>query len=556
MQLNRSLAKIAKTILWVVILAVPAVISVVFLVRDGSPGATVTSASVKAGERVAGMAEIAAEVKKYTSDLPFPMPEIRLPAIPDRVCSIADYGAVGDSLTMNTEAIAKAINDCADKGGGRVTVPAGTWLTGPIALKSNIDLHLESGSSLSFSRNLQDYGFDVKQKKPDFARLITGSGLHDVAITGDGIINGSRDAWRPVKRFKLTPSQWSKLVKSGGFADEDTWWPYPEGKSLGNLDKRPELILLEKCTSVLVDGVTLVNSPFYALHVNKSEQAVIRRVKVNNDPSVQNGDGFDIRESKNVVIYQNTITAGDDGMAIGAGGTFKPGAPAATQNIVLADNTVFKGHAGFAIGSVVRQGVKNVSVRNETFIGTDTGLRFKSSIDRGNVVEGIYIENIRMKDIVNEAILFDMHYDHIGEGIVTPPAGALVPQYRNIRISNVTVDGAAQAVRMDGLAFMPLENIEMSDMILSAKSGFTANEAKNVRLRNVQVIPAAGPAFKLKDCLDFTLDRTPIPKGADTFIAIQGARSSGLQLLNTDTSALVQPFVFEEGASVAALTRK
>ncbi|MCC2687025.1 MAG: glycoside hydrolase family 28 protein, partial [Paenibacillaceae bacterium] len=244
-------------------------------------------------------------------------------------------------------------------------------------------------------------------------------------------------------------------MKSGGFADEDTWWPYPEGKTLGNLDKRPELILLQKCSYVLVDGVTLVNSPFYALHLNESDQAVIRQVKVNNDPSFQNGDGFDIRESKNVVIYKNMISAGDDGMAIGAGSTFKPGAPAATQNIVFADNTVFKGYAGFAIGSVVRQGVKNVSVRNETFIGTDIGLRFKSAIDRGNVVEGIYIENIRMKEIVNEAILFDMHYQHIGEGVETPPADALVPQYRNIRISHVKVDGAAQAVRMDGLGFMP-----------------------------------------------------------------------------------------------------
>jgi polygalacturonase len=556
MRLKQMVTKIAKTILWVAILSVPAAISLFFLVRGDAPGANVSSVSVKEDGRMAGLTEIAAEVKGYTTGLPFPMPEIRLPAIPDRVCSIVDYGAVGDSLTTNTEAFAKAIAACAADGGGRVVVPSGTWLTGPIVLKSNIELHLESGSLLLFSRNLQDYGFDIKQKEQNFARLISGNGLHDVAITGDGIINGNGDAWRPVKRSKLTPSQWSKLVKSGGFADDDTWWPYPEGKTLGNLDKRPELILLEKCAALLIDGVTLVNSPFYALHVNKSEHAVIRRVKVNNDPSFQNGDGFDIRESKNVVIYQNRITAGDDGMAIGAGGTFKPEAPAATQNIVLADNTVFKGHAGFAIGSVVRQGVKNVSVRNETFIGTDTGLRFKSAIDRGNVVEGIYIENIRMKDIVNEAILFDMHYQHIGEGVAAPPADALVPQYRNIRIHHVTVDGAAQAVRMDGLAFMPLQDIEMSDMVISAKTGFAANDAKNVRLRNVQVIPVTGPAFRLTDCLDFTLDRTPVPKGADTFLSIQGTKSSGIRLLNTDTSAIARPFVFEEGAISMALTVK
>jgi hypothetical protein len=223
---------------------------------------------------------------------------------------------------------------------------------------------------------------------------------------------------------------------------------------------------------------------------------------------------------------------------------------------VFADNTVFKGHAGFAIGSVVRQGVKNISVRNETFIGTDTGLRFKSAIDRGNVVEGIYIENIRMKDIVNEAILFDMHYQNIGEGIETSPADALVPQYRNIRISHVTVDGAAQAVRMDGLGFTPLQDIEMSDLVISAKTGFAANDAKNVQLRNVRIIPAAGPAFTLEDCRDFSLDHAPVHAGTDTFMAVRGAKSGGIQLLNTDTSALVRPFVFDGGASAAALIRK
>lgn len=160
------------------------------------------------------------ELQAYTSNLPFKMPELQLTSFPNKNFSILNYGGVGDGITENTDALTKAITDCSASGGGSVIVPSGVWLTGPITLRSNINLHLEKGALILFSPNRDEY-----KKGANNSSLITGSGLHNVAVTGDGLINGSGEAWRPVKKDKMTATQWKNLLSSGGVVSDDgTIW--------------------------------------------------------------------------------------------------------------------------------------------------------------------------------------------------------------------------------------------------------------------------------------------------------------------------------------------
>ena len=157
--------------------------------------------------------------------------EIKKTIFPDRDFIITDYGAVGDGISMNTEAINEAIRTCSEAGGGRVVIPAGIWLTGPIRLKSNVNLHIEDGALVNFSGDFGQYPFITTyfEGKEDYRAmpLLYGKDLENIAITGKGVFDGTGEVWRPVKKMKMTASQWSNLVNSGGVVDESgtIWWP-------------------------------------------------------------------------------------------------------------------------------------------------------------------------------------------------------------------------------------------------------------------------------------------------------------------------------------------
>jgi polygalacturonase len=354
----------------------------------------------------------------YTSRLSFPMPEIQIPAFPDRVVNIKDHGALGDGQTMNTEFINTAIQACAKAGGGTVLIPAGTWLTGPIRLESNINLHVEKGALVQFSRNLKDYpffesseGWQIRFRR---AQLISAYQARNIAITGDGIFDGGGEVWRYVLKEDITDHQWKTFIASGGVvsANGEEWWPSKEamgaekyfkesadaGKRLTKEDYestkeyiRPNLVSFVQCDGVLLDGPTFENSPRYNIIPQQCENLVIRNVKVFAPAYGKNTDGIDPAACRNVVIYNCIVDVGDDGICL------KPGTIAASQkpgpaceNIVVADCVVYHAHGGFVIGSESYGGARNVSVRNCIFIGTDVGLRFKSLRGRGGVIEKIF----------------------------------------------------------------------------------------------------------------------------------------------------------------------
>lgn len=471
--------------------------------------------------------------------VPFDMPEVQQPTFPDYTVSIVDFGAVNDGETLNTDAINNAIKDVNSKGGGKVVIPEGLWYTGPIVLLSNVNLHTEQNSLILFTDDFDAYpiiktsfeGLNTRRCQSP----ISAWNAENIAITGYGVFDGSGDSWRPVKKEKLTTRQWGNLVKSGGVVDAagKIWYPTagalkgalatknfnnPEGIETDeewNEIKpwlRPVLLNFVKCSKVLLEGTTFKNSPSWCLHPLSCEHITINNVKVFNPWYSQNGDALDLESCKNALIINSIFDAGDDAICIKSGKDEdgrKRGEPC--QNVIVKNNTVLHGHGGFVVGSEMSGGVKNIYVSDCSFLGTDVGLRFKSTRGRGGVVEGIYINNINMIDIPNEPLLFDLFYggkapnevtegDQVDTSTTIPAVTEETPAFRDIHISNVTCKGSGRAMFFNGLPEMPIDNITVKNVhITDASEGVVISHAADVVLENIVVEAKKGSPLQIRN---------------------------------------------------------
>lgn len=494
------------------------------------------------------------EVKAYTSNLPFSMPVIQLPVIPDARVTITDFGAVADGRTMNTKAINDAIKALAAKGGGIVVIPPGMWLTGPIELASNIELRVETGAMVFFSPKFEDYPVPAKGNK--VTSPIHGRGLTNVAITGKGIFNGNGHYWRPVKKEKQTERQWKELIASGGVVTPDgkMWWPSKEAmngeqylKTLRQSKKnptpeelagareflRPTMVDLVGCNRVLIDGPTFTNTPGWALHPTQCENLVIRNTTVTNNWWGQNTDAADISACRNVLFYRNVLDVGDDGICMKSSSGSDPKREFALENVVIADCIVYHAHGGFVIGSNTDGGMRNISVKNCTFIGTDIGLRFKSARDRGGKVENIFVDGIRMKDIATAAILFDMFYDGNGDN---NPSRERIPYFKNFDIKNVVCDGAREALFVRGLADAPIQSVRLTNLSVTSKQALKMENADGFTLTNVWLDFKSGPVLTVSDGKNIQLDNVTTAAKADLFVRATGASTTNVRALKSDAA--------------------
>jgi len=436
---------------------------------------------------------------EYFKSLPFRMSEVKAPVIPDRQVSLRDYGAKGDGLTLCTDAFHKAISALSAQGGGHLVVPQGVWLTGPITLQSNIDLHLQHGAIILFSGEAMLYplvetiyegGKRVRSQSP-----ITGSGLTNVSITGRGVIDGNGSCWRPLKKEKVTENQWKKMTSAGGVFPRATMW-YPSEE---RVNTRPVMVHLESCKNVLLEGVIFQNSPAWNIHPLMCENLIVDGITAKNPSFAQNGDAIDVESCKNVLIVNSTFDAGDDCICIKSGKDEEGrqrGMP--TQNVVVSGCTVFSGHGGFVVGSEMSGGVKNILVKDCQFIGTDVGLRFKSCRGRGGVVEKIFIQDIAMFNILGDAITFDLYYggksviETLEDGtrvnnIEPKPVDKTTPEFRDISISRVVCHGARRAMFFNGLPEKPISNITLTDINIVAEQPADYFNCQNVIKKDVTV---------------------------------------------------------------------
>ncbi len=476
------------------------------------------------------------DLNSLTKSAEFAMPKVQLPSFPRRTFNVMDFGADSTGQTLTTAAIQSAIDSCSASGGGTVIMPQGVYLTGPIVLKSHVRLYTDYGCLVLFSPQYDLYPqFETSFEGVDTRRCqspISAFQAEHIAITGHGTFNGNGDYWRPLKRSKVTDSQWKNQLKKGGVLsdDEKIWYP-DEGSKLGvtlcadqnvpvvesdslwqviHSFLRPVMVHLVGCKHILLEGVTFENSPAWNLHPLMSEDIVLSGLTVRNPWYSQNGDGVDVESCKRVVITDCSFDVGDDAVCMKSGKN-EDGRRRAmpTEDVFVNHCTVYHGHGGFVVGSEMSGDVRNIEVQNCTYLGTDVGLRFKSTRGRGGMVENIYIRDIMMWNIPNEALLFDLFYGGKGAGEETeeellarmlaavPEADETTPAFQNISIHDVTAVDVKCAMYFNGLPEMPIRNVSLSDITMSCTRGATVRQTDGLTVHNVSITPTEGEAWNV-----------------------------------------------------------
>lgn len=488
------------------------------------------------------------EAEDIYKNLPFSMPEVIRPSFPDYEVNIRDFGALSDGVSLNTEAINDAIKAVHSKGGGKVVIPAGLWLTGPIVLLSNVNLYAEKNALIAFSSDTSLYpiidtsfeGLNTKRCQSPISAM----NAENIAITGNGVFDGAGDRWRPVKKDKMTERQWVNLVNSGGTVDANgkIWYPNAGALKAASLMTeqnnggkeitdnewttmkswlRPVMLSIVKSKKILLEGVTFKNSPGWCLHPLSCESLTLDDVKVFNPWYSQNGDALDVESCKNVLVTNCFFDAGDDAICLKSGKDEdgrKRGEPC--ENVIIKNNTVLHGHGGFVIGSEMSGGVRNVYVSGCSFIGTDVGLRFKSTRGRGGVVENVFIDNINMIDIPNDALIVDLYYAiKDSPGAPIPSVSEETPVFRDIHISNVFCRGAGRAVYFNGLPEMPIKNIFIKNMVVTnAKKGIVINQVAQVNMENIKVEASENSSIQIKNATGVVINGKEYKKDSDTML--------------------------------------
>lgn len=423
---------------------------------------------------------------------------IKEPKFRNASYNILNFGAIADGKTMATESIRKAIVACSENGGGKVIVPAGKFLSGPIHLENNVNLHLEEGSEILFSTNPDDFyplvhtsfeGMELMNYSP----LIYANNKKNIAVTGKGTLNGQagNDNWWTWKGSaaygfqKGMPSQLDEnnLPALMEMADKNV--PVSQ-RTFGNgRYLRPNFIEPFECENVLIQGVTIINAPFWILHPMKSRNVIVDGVHIKSHGP--NNDGCDPEYSQNVLIKNSVFNTGDDCIAIKAGRDEEGRRVGImTENIIVRDCKMIDGHGGVVIGSEMSAGVKNVFVYNNHMDSPelDRAIRLKTNSVRGGTVDGLYVKNITVGEVKEAVLHITMNYKDYSNR-----TGNAIPQIRNILLEDVTVkNGGKYAIFAEGLENSKIQNITFKNVTIDkVKANFNVKSVENLKLINTTI---------------------------------------------------------------------
>jgi polygalacturonase len=438
-------------------------------------------------------------------DAPFDMRPLARPTFRKEVFDIRRFGAIGDGRTKNTAAFREAIDACSAAGGGKVFVPAGKWFTGAIHLKSDVNLHFDVDAELHFSDDPQDYlpvvftrwaGFELY----NFSPLIYARDCRNIAITGPGRLFGhGRDWWS----WKMRQADTCRTI----YQDQVLREVPPERRIYGTeaAGLRPQFINPVNCTNVLFEGFHIMEpGPFWTIHPYRCENVIIRGLKIDTyvDHATTgvggpNTDAIDIDSCNGVLIEYCHVTAGDDCFAIKSGineDGWRVGRP--SENVVIRHVWGGRCHGGIVVGSDTSGGIRHLYAMDCEFVGADRGIRLKSNASRGGVVEGIWCQDIRMREIQQEAIVINTDYG----AWMAAENGAAYPVFRNLTVRDMTCDQAGTAVRIIGSPYQPIQNLTLERVTIEATTGSIFEWVDGLRLIGYDVNCSEGEKLYLENC--------------------------------------------------------
>jgi unsaturated rhamnogalacturonyl hydrolase len=420
---------------------------------------------------------------------------IQPPAFPDRNCVITDHGAVAGGQQDATAAIRAAIQSCSQRGGGRVVVPAGVFLTGAIHLESNIDLHVSEGATLRFSTQPEAYlpvvhtrweGIECMNYSP----LIYALDRENIAITGEGTLDGAAAAdnwWRWAKKGPNGLSMASPDAKELNRMAESNV-PVSERVFGAGHYLRPNFIQPYRSRNVLIEGVTILRSPMWEVHPVLSTNVTVRNLNIRSHGP--NNDGCNPDSSTDVLIENCVFDVGDDCIAIKSGRNDdgrRVGKP--SENIIVRGSTMKDGHAGVAIGSEISGGGRNIYIEDNRMDSPnlDRALRIKSNARRGGVVENVFMRNVQVGQVAEALLTIDFLYEEGPHGDHPPPA-------RNIVIDNVVTKRSPRLFYIQGFPAATIEGIRVSNSeILDVTATEVIESAGSIVLDHVKLVPKELP---------------------------------------------------------------
>ncbi len=437
--------------------------------------------------------------------------------------NVLDYGVDNTGAKDNTATFKDAIDACVAAGGGTVFVPAGNYLTGAIILKSNVNFYIDAGATITFVNDVDKYPVVNSRwegvQREVYASCIYAENETNITVSGHGTLEGN-----------------------GAF-----WWDLHREKK--NLYPRPKLVSFHECKNVTIEGITLKNSPSWTINPICCENVAVDKITIINPADSPNTDGIDPESCLNVRISNCHIDVGDDCIAIKAG-TEDTMTRVPCENVTITNCTMVHGHGGVVLGSEMSGDIRNVTISNCVFDGTDRGIRLKSRRGRGGVVEDIRINNIVMRNVICPFIM-NLYYfcGPMGkEKYVWDknpyPITVETPTFRRIHCSDITARGVhAAAGFIYGLSELFIEDVSFSNIHIAmeenaipgvpammdgiepmAKKGFFVSNAKDVLFHNISFEGHDGPAFEIenavnvdiRDCKAYGQDFTVFRKNATT----------------------------------------
>lgn len=417
--------------------------------------------------------------------------------IPDKEVSLTDYGATGDGNSDSTSAFDEAISDLDSSGGGTLVVPEGTFLTGAIHLEDNIELHIDDDATVKFSQDPDDYLPTVKTRFEgtevyNYSPLIYAQGKSNIAITGNGTLDGNADnehwwPWKGKEEFGWSegdPEQAEDAAKLMQMGEDDV--PVEERQFGKGHQLRPSMIEFYDSENVLVEGVTVKDSPMWHVHPVLSTNVTVEGITINGHGP--NGDGINPESSSNVLIRDNDISTGDDGIAIKSGkNNDGRRVDVPSKNIHIEDNRFKEGHGAITIGSEMSGGVEDVYASGNVMDSPTlwNAFRIKTNTDRGGYAKNIHFTDNEIRSAAEDVITLTTNYVNDGEEVTS---GEHVPEIEGITIADVRSSGGTRAIAMEGLPECPVNDVSISDSeFTGVDEPFSVSNVTGISVENLRI---------------------------------------------------------------------